>query len=162
MKGKPFPVIWREALCASVELDATAKVVGFALSMHMNGGGSAYPSLKTIAREAGLSPKNLAPVVRGVRRLEAVGLLEVERSGGRKVHHYLGTIPTVPEVHGSTVHLDAATAHEVQSKYARGAHELEGELEEQLEGRRTSHEVRSSDKPAPQDLDPDFLKAMGP
>jgi hypothetical protein len=149
VKGKTFPIVWREAIWHSVELDATAKVVGYTLSMHMNGGGSAFPSLKTIARESGLSPKNLAPVVRGVRQLEATGFLWVEKSAGRKVHHYLGTIPTVHEAPSSTVHVDAATVHLEQSNGARGAHELEEQLEEQLEGGGTSHEWHSSDSDIP-------------
>jgi hypothetical protein len=157
VKGKPFPVIWREALCASRELDSTAKVVGFALSMHMNGNGSAYPSLKLLAREAGLSP-SLHAVIRGIGRLEAIGFLEVERSAGRKVHHYLGTIPTTHEVRSSTTHDEPATTHEEDSNYARGAYELEEQLEEQLEGQATTHAVRSS--PPVEDSEKDWLERV--
>ena len=49
----------------------------------------------------------------------------------------------------STAHLDAATVHEMQSNDARGAHELEKELEEQLEGQGTAHEVHRSEEHPP-------------
>jgi hypothetical protein len=142
---KTAVVLWREAVWKCRELDSTAKAVAFALSMHMDSNGSAYPSLATLAREAGLNERSHA-ADRAVRRLEQVRLLYVERSGGRNVHHYVALFPSSLVERSSTTSLSPRTTLRRPSNSAPGAHELEEQLEEQLERERTALVERSSEE----------------
>jgi hypothetical protein len=76
-----FVIAWRTALRDS-GLSSTAKLVGHTLSTHMDGnGGSCFPSVSTVAREASLSDRS---VRNGLRLLEAAGLVHTRNGGGRK------------------------------------------------------------------------------
>ena len=73
---------WRLELRAA-ELDPTAKLVGFTLSTYMDGAGRACVSRSTLAAGCGLA--DVSTIKRAVHRLEAAGLLGVDR-GGHQQH----------------------------------------------------------------------------
>jgi hypothetical protein len=148
MKGpRPLIVLWREAIRDSRELDRTAKLVAHTLSTWMNPtNGHAWPSRRSVSEGAGLGTSCHA-VDTALRRLEATGFLVVERSSGgaKRVNSYLATLPpTVHAVNTSTAHGVAETAHGVDENGSRGEHEVVKEVEKEIGGERTAHEVRSS------------------
>ena len=78
----PFLIEWRTALRSS-DLSWKAKLVGFVLSTHMDAqGGSCFPAIPTIAREASISERS---VQTGLRELERAGVVVTERRGGRRL-----------------------------------------------------------------------------
>lgn len=81
---------WRKAVLAG-DLDPTAKLVALAIGAYMNRAGYAYPSKQTVADGCGLSVR---AVDGAVNRIEAAGLLDVQRSTGRSANGYQATIPT--------------------------------------------------------------------
>ena len=92
---------WRDALRDS-ELDRTAKLVGFVLSTYMDARGAAWPAKTTLARGASLGRepapggerrKGNTAVDTAIDRLEAAGLLDVDRKRGRRGFHYTALIP---------------------------------------------------------------------
>ncbi len=71
---------WRSAVAES-SLKPTLRHVALTLSLHMNErGGSAFPSLQTLANESGL---HRATVCRALAELEALGWLSRTPGGGR-------------------------------------------------------------------------------
>jgi hypothetical protein len=81
---------WRTAIAKS-GLPPTVRLVAFTLSLYMNErGGSAWPSITTLAEDSGLSP---ASVKRGTKALERAGYLLCERKEGLSTH-YTATAPT--------------------------------------------------------------------
>jgi hypothetical protein len=99
------PRAWRDAIRDDLELDATALLVGYSLSTHLNGRGEAWPSKDTLARE---SRKSKRAVDGAITRLVAAGYLKVSQpSRGRKSNVYQAVIPTVQAVAGLTVQADA-------------------------------------------------------
>ncbi len=76
---------WRHELLAA-PIDATAKLVGLALSTYMDGAGRAHVSRSTLARGCGLA--DVSTVKRAVHRLEVAGYLGVDRGGGHEVSRY--------------------------------------------------------------------------
>jgi hypothetical protein len=84
--GQQHPVpAWRHELLAA-PIDATAKLVGLALSAYMDGAGRAQVSRSTIAR--GCSLADVSTVKRAVHRLEVAGYLGIDRGGGQDVSRY--------------------------------------------------------------------------
>jgi hypothetical protein len=86
---------WRNALRDS-DLDRTAKLVGFVLSTYMDGRMAAWPAKTTLAHGASLGregQKGNTAVDTAIDRLEARGLLVVDRKRGRRGFHYTGVIP---------------------------------------------------------------------
>jgi hypothetical protein len=105
-----LPFVWRKVLRDS-SVDRTAKLVGFVLATYMDSGGLAWPSRDTLAAGASITSR---AVDLAVPRLEAAGLLKVERDyrGGRsKVNKYLAVIPET----ANAVHIaEAETANRKQ------------------------------------------------
>jgi DNA-binding transcriptional MocR family regulator len=58
------------------ELDTTARLVAFALAAFSDAAGHARPSSRQLAASTGLHPETIA---RAIRRLEAVGMIAVQR-----------------------------------------------------------------------------------
>jgi hypothetical protein len=83
--------LWMHAVLSS-HLLPSARLVGLTIGAHMDiDAGGARPSLKTIARETGLS---YATVNTQLRELEFLGLLTILRGGGKgHPNHYEGQIP---------------------------------------------------------------------
>ena len=76
----PHPAqTWRR-LVLDADLGPSAKTVALALSVFANGQGEAWPSRATLAAGAGVSVRT---VVRAIRDLERVGLVDVTRYRGR-------------------------------------------------------------------------------
>ena len=121
MTRRPLVAEWRNTVRES-GLDRTAKLVAFVLSTYMSGEGVAWPSKDTIAAGASLVPR---AVDAAIDRLEAFGLLDVERSKGRKANRYRARDAglTVQGGRGSTPHLMQPTPHERPSNPARAAPE---------------------------------------
>lgn len=81
---------WRTAIAKS-DLPPTVRLVAFALSLYMNElGGSAWPSISTLAADSGLSTRS---VMRGVRTLEKEKYLTCERQHGVSTR-YRASVPT--------------------------------------------------------------------
>lgn len=102
MERKLSPLFtWRSAIADS-ELKPTLRHVALTLSLHMNErGGSAFPSLDTIAAESG---RHRSTVCRSLLELERLGWLARVPGGGRKLTTtYTATVPaeTVAERDGS-------------------------------------------------------------
>ena len=91
MSGVLSPLFtWRTAIAKS-DLPPTVRLVAFALSLYMNErGGSAWPSITTLASDSGLS---VASVKRGTKALERAGFLVCKRQEGLSTH-YTATVPT--------------------------------------------------------------------
>lgn len=97
----------------NLPLKQPLKGVLVALAYHANGEGRAWPSRTTIARESGVT---LRTVTRATKRLEDLGLIEVERSSGNVVNRYavrvggqchpvtVDSAPRTPSSRVSTVH----------------------------------------------------------
>src|SRR4051812_32384832 len=95
MAGRSTLADWRDALRDS-DLDRTAKLVGLVLSTYMNGSCIAWPSKITLAKGASLGradQKDNTAVGNAIDRMEAAGLLDVERRRGRRGFVYTGVIP---------------------------------------------------------------------
>ena len=118
----PLAGHWRNVLRDS-EIDRTAKLVGFVISTYMDSHGVAYPSKATIAAGAGLGAGRRA-VDAAVDRLEAAGLLEIERSKGRR--------PCVYRAAGATL-----TAHDGAT--LGGTNRAEIDTQRRTNGHPTSH-----------------------
>ena len=89
MSGEPdglSPVAaWRNFVRDS-GVDPTARLVAFVLSTYMaRNGNGAYPSRRTIAKGAGIGVR---AVDAAINRLEAAGLLAIERSKGHTSNTY--------------------------------------------------------------------------
>jgi hypothetical protein len=82
---------WRNVIRDS-GLDRTAKLVALVLSTYMDAGGYAYPSLATLAEGANLGAGCTA-VKDGLARIEAAGLLVINRRRGRFGWSYQALIP---------------------------------------------------------------------
>lgn len=81
---------WRTAIAKS-GLPPTVRHVALTLSLYMNErGGSAWPSITTLAEDSGLSQ---ASIKRGTKALERAGYLLCDRDPGRSTH-YTATAPT--------------------------------------------------------------------
>jgi len=80
---------WQRML-RDAPLSDEAKLVGFILSTHANGNGESFPSIRTIAREAGKTERS---VIKGLRELQEKGYIAVEKSKGRKRAKYILTAP---------------------------------------------------------------------
>lgn len=126
----PLVAIWRNALRDS-NLDRTAKLVGLVLSTYMDSAGVAWPSKATLAAKASLGSGRRA-VDMAIDRLEAAGLLEIERSRGRRpfVYHAAGATLTAHAPRGSTPHETTPTSHISRSTSHPGATESDTESEE--------------------------------
>jgi hypothetical protein len=102
-------VHWRNTL-RDCELDRTAKLVGFVLSTYMDARGVAWPAKTELARGASLGRnpgerKGNTAVDGAINRLEAAGLLVVDRKRGRRGFVYGAAIPRYAE--GFKSHADA-------------------------------------------------------
>lgn len=73
-------MLWQRQLRDDPTLDPTARLVGVILSTYMDGAGRAQVSRSTLARGCGLA--DVSSVKRAVHRLEAAGLLGVDRVKG--------------------------------------------------------------------------------
>jgi hypothetical protein len=73
------PLVWRKAVRDGEDLDRTALLVAHTLSTYLNGEGAARPSRELLAKG---SRSSIDTVDRALRRLEAAGYLEVERTLG--------------------------------------------------------------------------------
>jgi hypothetical protein len=88
-----LPVVarWRNAVRDS-DLDQTSRLVALVLSTYMHADGNgAYPSRRTIANGCGIHA--VRAVDAAIRRLEAAGLLQVNRSRGRTSSIYRALLP---------------------------------------------------------------------
>lgn len=95
---------WRKAFARS-QLSATAKLVLHTLGLHMNAeGGSCWPSVPLIAREASLEERSL---YRHLPRLEREGWIRRQRHPGRSTE-YFATVPS------ELVLVDGEPRHPVQ------------------------------------------------
>jgi hypothetical protein len=84
-------VRWRGLIVES-ELPSPAKLVALVLSTHMDSnGGSCFPSLSTIAREAALGRST---VIRALADLERAQLIEKVKGGPTGSNRYRATSPT--------------------------------------------------------------------
>jgi DNA-binding MarR family transcriptional regulator len=113
---------WRSAV-ASSDLPMAVKCVAFALSLHMNErGGSCFPAVKTLAKEASCGTRT---VQRSVRALVRDGWLAMEAGGGNRsnIYHALtpATVAPLPQEHPrhtdgggvpETTHTPATVAYE--------------------------------------------------
>lgn len=89
---RPAVVLWRERLCRESGLPATARLVALTLSTRLGGSGGGYPSIPTIAAEAGTSERT---VMRHLLAIEAAGwLIVTRRRGGR--NRYEIRVPQTP------------------------------------------------------------------
>lgn len=85
MRTIPFLILWRTALRDS-EVGHLAKLVGYTLATHMDGnGGSCFPGLTLVAREASISERSAR---KAIRELETAGLVRTARGGGRSSGGY--------------------------------------------------------------------------
>ena len=75
---------------AAADVGPTGKLVAWALGSRMDAKATTYPSRQTIADDASVS---LSTVKRALPEIEAAGLLRIDRSRGRRSHHYAGMIP---------------------------------------------------------------------
>jgi DNA-binding transcriptional MocR family regulator len=73
------PHEWRWAI-RDAPIDATAKVVAWALDSRMNGTGECWPSKAQLAADTGLDKRT---VDKAMRRLELAGFVTVRQGGGR-------------------------------------------------------------------------------
>jgi hypothetical protein len=87
VKGKAQ--VWRDALRDS-ELPAMTKLIGHTLSSYLNGRGSAFPSMDTLAAGASVSDRTAH---KAIAELEAAGFLIVERSRNRGGNRYQILLP---------------------------------------------------------------------
>jgi hypothetical protein len=95
VKAIPLVAHWRNAVRDS-DLDRTAKLVALVLSTYMDHTGAAWPAKTTIARGASLGrvgQKGNTAVDSAIDRLEAAGLLVVDRRRGRRGFLYGAAIP---------------------------------------------------------------------
>lgn len=82
---------WRSAICDS-DLTPQARLVGLVLSLHMSErGDSCYPSLLTIAREAGCARSTAQ---KALDELGAKGWIMKQSGGGNRSSRYTATVPT--------------------------------------------------------------------
>lgn len=88
---RPFLADWRNAIRDSA-LPRTTKLVGLVLSTYLDANGTAFPALTTLADGASLG-RGCTAVKDAIERLEAVGLLEVDRRRGRLGWTYQAVIP---------------------------------------------------------------------
>jgi hypothetical protein len=97
----PIWVVWQREVRDST-LDKTAKLVAHTLATFMDRDGVAWPSKDTLARGASLGSGRRA-VDAAIDRLEAAGLLEVERTKGRRSFTYraAGATLTAQQMSGS-------------------------------------------------------------
>jgi DNA-binding FadR family transcriptional regulator len=88
-------ILWRTQILASdvAAVPASARLVALVLSTHMDrNGGSCFPSVTTIAREAGLGRST---VFRALEALERADYVERLRGGRGRPNRYRATSPTV-------------------------------------------------------------------
>jgi len=89
------PLVWRKTIVEST-LDPIARLVAHTLSVYLNSKGVAYPSRGELAAGSGLGVRT---VDRALRRLEAAGFLDVERTRGggygenKNTNRYRVTLP---------------------------------------------------------------------
>jgi len=99
----PYVARWRNAL-RDAELDATAKLAGFALATFMNADGICWPGKP---RLAGACSRSKRAVDGAIDRLERAGFLTIERTAGgnpkAQTNRYQATLPAVQIVQGSGV-----------------------------------------------------------
>src|SRR5213592_1465088 len=98
MKPLPLVAAWRNAVRDS-NLDPTAKLVAHTLTTYMDATGKAFPGKPALAEGSSIDKRT---VDRALSRIEARGLLRIERTkGGRQArgkaatNRYTATIPTV-------------------------------------------------------------------
>lgn len=85
---------WRSAICES-DLPMPARHLALTISLHMNErGGSAFPSVPTLAREMGASERT---VERHLQTLEESGWIDVDRGTGRRSSTYSACFPGASE-----------------------------------------------------------------
>jgi Helix-turn-helix domain len=78
INGKLSPYEWQRAILAS-DLPSTTKLVLMALSMHLNKGtGLAFPSIRMLMKDTGLSNK---AVIKHLRGAERAGWIETGNYG---------------------------------------------------------------------------------
>lgn len=104
MSGLSPLFTWRSAIVES-ELPSSHRLVALVLSLHMNErGGSAFPSQRTLAAEAGLSPRQARRIL---GELVAAGWLTVEprhdRSGRQTSNTYSAAVPAARLLPGGQV-----------------------------------------------------------
>lgn len=96
-----YTLTWLRAVVGHPDLKTRARMVAAVLAIHLNADGEAWPSLQTLAREAGY--KSLKPVRQAIEELVTAKLLVVRPGGGRhNTHHYKALLPsteTVPAEH---------------------------------------------------------------
>jgi Helix-turn-helix domain len=131
---------WRNAI-RDADLPARATLVGLAVATWMNRDGHAFPSQSTIARACGLSVRT---VQKATRELEAKGLLDVQRSTGRRSHRYQAIVPVEAESPVGTSHPTRGSSDETRTSAQStsqsgapnrepGSHESIGSLKESVE-----------------------------
>jgi DNA-binding PadR family transcriptional regulator len=110
-KGRPLVVLWREAVRDSRELDPTAKLVAYTLSLHrsMNANGYARPSRLELATQAALH-ESCRALDSAIRRLERAGFLDVRRTRGHARNLYVATLPTAHEERRNGARVTPSTA----------------------------------------------------
>lgn len=72
-------------VAARRDLPPAAKVLHAVIGDHMGANGCAWPGTRKLAEETG---QNRGTVLRSTERLEAAGLLTVDRRGNGRVNHY--------------------------------------------------------------------------
>ena len=82
--GEPWYRLWAD-VAAKTDLAGNDKVVLAIIGNHIRDKGYCWVGVKTLAREAGTSRRT---ALRGIERLEAARLLQVERRGKGKANHY--------------------------------------------------------------------------
>ena len=87
----------------------TQRVVGLALATHFNRQGTAWPSVRTLARESGCTDRT---VRRALREIEQAGYLHIQRSGlgagSGRTNRYQAVIPAAEANSDSESHLEAS------------------------------------------------------
>jgi hypothetical protein len=127
-----WPLV-RDVYATTPDLDSTPKAVLVALAFRANRDGVAWPTVRTLMNDTGLSD---ASVRRGLRRLIADGRIEVVHSEGRQ-STYLVTASTPVPVTGPTPVTQTGGSVTVTG----GPVTVTG-------GRRSSHEVDKKTAPA--------------
>jgi DNA-binding MarR family transcriptional regulator len=166
VKRQPLPLlVWRTTILASPSvkgtrdepvppgaLSANARLVALVLSTHMDrNGGSCFPSITTLAREADLSRR---AVQYALDQIEQAGLVTRVKGGRGKATRYRATSAGRALVQGSQL------VHDVHPTSARGAHE---DVQESVHtsstraGARAGRKKGRANAPTTYDIDPDLL-----
>lgn len=128
------------------DLGASARLVAFVLSTHMNAaGGSCFPSLTTISRESGYARSTVCDAL---SRLERARLIERVRGGPHRPTRYRATSPLTglpvvrssdwgsPVIEPEDVQEDVHTSLRANARRRKGARSDERAQEQKLTERK--------------------------